>query len=86
MVRKPARAEKAIVVTDQTLLQELRQASGTVEVRDANGDFIGTFAPPSRTLPRGIRSPITDDEIERRRREPDGRPLADIVRDLERRS
>jgi hypothetical protein len=73
----------AIVVTDAKLAEQLAQASGTLEIRDANGNFLGTFAPPHGKLPTGVRSPFTTEEIERRRKEPDGRPLADILRDLE---
>ena len=76
----------SIVITDKELLEQLIQASGTVEVRDPNGNILGTFAPPYGKLPGGVRSPFTDEEIERRRHEPDGRPLAEILRDLEKRA
>ena len=75
----------SIVITDTALVQKLVQASGTVEVRDATGNFLGTFAPPLGKLPIGVRSPFTEEEIERRRGQPDGRPLAEILRDLEKR-
>ena len=75
----------SIVITDTTLVQKLVQASGMVEVRDANGNFLGTFAPPFGKLPPGVRSPFTEEEIERRRGQPDGRTLAEILRDLEKR-
>ncbi len=73
----------SIVITDKNLLEQLARTSGTVEVRDANGNFLGTFAPPYGKLPPGVKSPHTDEEIEELRKQPDGRPLADILRDLE---
>jgi len=76
----------SIVITDQALLEQLIHAAGTVEVCDPNGTFLGTFAPPYGKLTPGVRSPFTDEEIERRRQEPVGRPLADILRDLEKRA
>ncbi len=75
----------SIVINDTALVQKLVQASGTVEVRDANGNFLGTFAPPFGKLPSGERSPFTEEEIERRRGQPDGRSLAEIFHDLEKR-
>jgi hypothetical protein len=76
----------SIVITDKALLEQLIQASGTVEVCDPSGNLLGTFAPPYGKLPPGVRSPFADEEIERRRQHPDGRPLADILRDLEKRA
>ena len=75
----------SIVVTDPALVQQLRQAAGAVQVHDSSGNLLGTFAPAYGKLPPGVRSPFTDAEIERRREEPDGRQLADILRDLEQR-
>jgi len=75
----------AIVITDPALLAQLSQTSGAVEVQDSNGNYLGTFAPPIGKLPPGVHSPFSMEEIERRRKQPDGRPLADILRDLENR-
>jgi hypothetical protein len=73
----------SIIITDRTLLEQLSRASGTVELHDANGNLLGTFAPTYGKLPPGVRSPFSDQELERRRQEPDGRRLTDILRDLE---
>jgi hypothetical protein len=75
-------ADMSIVVTDQELLRQLRQASECVEFRDVTGNLLGTFARPYGKLPPGVSSPLSDTEIERRRQEPDGRALDDILRDL----
>jgi hypothetical protein len=74
----------SIVITDASLLQKLTQATSTLDFRDPQGNLLGTFAPPQSKLPT-TRSPFSDEEIERRRKEPDGRPLADVLRDLENR-
>jgi hypothetical protein len=76
----------SIVVTDPALVQQLREAAGSIEVHDSSGNLLGTFAPPYGNLPPGVRSPFTAAEIERRRQEPDGRSLAEILGDLEKRS
>lgn len=75
----------AIVINDPILLKQLSQARDAVEIQDANGNYVGTFAPPVGKLPPGVKSPFTEEEIERRRNQPDGRQLSDILRDLEKR-
>jgi hypothetical protein len=57
-----------------------------VEVRDPNGNFLGTFAPPYGKPPPGYKSPFTDEQIEEFRKQPDGRSLADILGDLNKRA
>jgi hypothetical protein len=85
---RPIIGEEAmsIVITDKTLLEQFGQALDTVEIRDGNGRLLGMFAPPYGKLPAGVRSPFTEEEIERRRSEPDGQLLADIMRELEKRA
>jgi hypothetical protein len=75
----------SIVITDKSVVEQLSQASGTVEVRDASGNLLGTFAPPSGKLPAGVSSPFTTEDLARRRLEPDGRSLSEILGDLEQR-
>jgi hypothetical protein len=72
----------SIVITDKALLQQLSQVSDPVEIRDTNGDFIGTSAPPNGKLPPGIRSPISDEELDRRRTIREGKPLSEILKHL----
>ena len=74
----------SIVITDPKLIAELDAATGTVDLTDPTGRFLATVTAPSGKLPPGVKSPFSDEEMERRRREPKvGRPLADIMRDLE---
>jgi hypothetical protein len=72
-------------VTDPALLAQLRDAPDVVELRDPDGNVLGTFATEGLgMLPRGVTSPFSREEMERRRRDNrTGRPLKDILRDLE---
>ena len=76
----------SIEITDPALLAQFTQTSESVEVRDPTGNYLGTFAPPTGKLPPGVRSPHSDHEIEEMRKQTGGRPLADILRDLEQRA
>ncbi len=73
----------SITITDPALLAQLAAASDPVEVRGPGGEYLGTFQPPPGKLPAGFKLPISDEELERRRQCRDGRPLKDILRDLE---
>jgi hypothetical protein len=67
---------------DDATAELLRHAGCTVELRDPEGNFLGRFIPRER----GPEPTISAAEIERRLREGGGRPLADILRDLEKRA
>lgn len=85
MISNCWRNEMSIIVSDPALLAQLAQANTPVEVRTPDGRWLGTFDPANGKLPPGVHSPYSDQEIEERRKQPDGRPLADILRDLEKR-
>ena len=70
-----------VVVLDQQATERLQAVTDRVEVRDANGRFLGLFTPFSALIP-----PMSREELDRRAAEPGGRPLADILRDLESRA
>jgi hypothetical protein len=74
----------SITITDPALLAQLRQAGEVVELKDPDGNVLGTFAVEGRgKLPPGVKSPFTREEMEERRRlHRTGRPLKDILRDL----
>ena len=72
----------AIVVSDPTLLAQLTHASESVEVRDPDGNYLGTFAPPIGKPPPGYKPPISDEEIARRRSIREGKPLGEILKNL----
>lgn len=75
------------VVLDAPTLQKLGRLESFVEVRDETGKVLGWFAPcvDGMQLPKALRPKISQEEIERRSREGGGRPLADIMADLEKR-
>jgi len=75
----------SITITDPALLAQLRQAGASVELKDPEGNVLGLFAVEGRgKLPPGVKSPFTREEMEERRRNNRiGRPLKDILRDLE---
>jgi hypothetical protein len=75
----------SITITDPTLLAHLRQAGSTVELKDPDGNVLGLFTVEGLgKLPPGVQSPFTREEMEERRvQNRSGRPLKDILRDLE---
>lgn len=73
----------SVTITDPALL-DLLQKGGEVEIKDADGHVLGTFALELRLVPPpGMKSPFSDEEIARRRTIREGRTLAEIMRDLE---
>lgn len=79
------------VVLDPQILERLRQAGGRVEIRSPAGQTVGYFTPCAAPTAGGSPSgspevPFTDEELDRFEKEPGGRPLAEILRDLEARS
>lgn len=72
------------VTVDPTMGEKLRRLTEQVELCDADGRTLGYFTPTvDRSLYEGVDSPIREDELQRRINEGGGRPLADILRDLE---
>jgi hypothetical protein len=74
----------SITITDPGLLAQLRQAAEVVELRDPDGNVLGRFtAAGLGKLPPGVKSPFTDEQRAEMRKQRSGRPLKDILRDLE---
>ncbi len=71
----------SVIILDQQATERLQAATERAEVRDANGRFLGVFTPFASLIP-----PLSQEELDRRAAEPGGRPLADILRDLESRA
>jgi hypothetical protein len=72
---------------DRSLETKLLHGAEPLELCDAGGRVIGHFipvAPPTRYA--GVVSPTPAAELDRRSREATGRPLEDILRDLQDRS
>ena len=76
----------SITVRDPSLLSQLT-AGAEVELQDPSGKVLGVFVPHGLgKLPTGAKSPFSDEAMAERRKAPKvGRPLADILRDLEKR-
>ena len=73
----------SITIQDPALFAQLLAAQGPVEVRGPDGEHVGTFQPFDGKLPPGVKSPFTDEEMAERRKERTGRPLSEIMRDLQ---
>lgn len=74
-----------IIVVDHETKAKLGGASADVEVRDDSGRLLGYFFPAdSRSLYDQIEIPISDEELDRISKEGGGRPLREILADLER--
>ncbi len=71
-----------LVISDPTTEQQLRQAQTALKLIDKAGNVLGHFVPKAagREPP-----PLSKEELRRRANEP-GRPLADILADLEKRA
>jgi hypothetical protein len=72
------------LILDQALIEKLKAVETSVAVRDASGNLVGFFHPAA--TPETVdqyECPVSDDELLRRAQESGGRPLADILRDLE---
>jgi hypothetical protein len=72
------------LIVSSELRSQLLTAGDYTEICDAQGHLLGYFMPKS--VSDDIYRPPTDEELAEAEREPGGRPLADILRDLERRS
>ena len=73
------------VVIDKELREKLKGFDHEVIFCDESGRPVGRFLPESeymKMLHERARHMVTDEELERAKKEP-GRPLADILRDLQ---
>jgi len=74
------------VVVDPATLARLSGVAQTVTLTDAAGRVVGHFVPiVDPALGEEIEPQISEEELKRRERQGGGRPLVDILRDLERR-
>ena len=74
----------SITINDPELLDKLRNAEAALEFVDPDGRALGTFAATEfGRLPPGVVSPFTEAEMAERRKNRTGRPLAEVLRDLQ---
>jgi hypothetical protein len=73
------------VVVDAALRARLHNLAGLLEVCDESGQILGYFHPVAvwNAAEGCAQSPIPREEIERRRQQRSGRPLADILKGLQ---
>lgn len=73
-----------ITISDPAVLAQLAAANGHVEVKDPDGRTVARLVTEDfGKLPPEFVSPFTDEELAERAKVRTGRPLADILRDLE---
>jgi hypothetical protein len=65
---------------DANLAQQLKMTPGPLELCDPSGSVVGLFTPVKKT---NIQVPFSEEEIQRSKQMKGGRPLADILADLE---
>jgi hypothetical protein len=70
-----------LVINDPATVQQLRAAQTSLNLTDAAGNVIGRFTPGD---PVGAEPPIAEEELLLLEQQTGGRPLADILADLER--
>lgn len=75
------------VIIDPATLAKLQDAQQTLDLCDESGRVVGRFIPlVDRSVCVDLEPRISEAELDRRERNGGGRPLADIIRDLEKRS
>ena len=72
---------------DQDTRTKLRDLKERLQLCDETGKVLGYFQPVvDPTLYEGVDSEISEEELDRRSKEGGGRPLAEILDDLEKRA
>jgi len=75
------------MIIDAETTARFRDIHESTELYDESGNLVGYFTPGiEKSLYESIEIPVSDDELRRRQAKGGGRPLADIIADLERRS
>jgi hypothetical protein len=69
---------------DEQLAENLRKVNDEVDIVDERGLVRGIYIPIRKYVPPpGYKPPFTDEELDERSKVRTGRPLADIINDLE---
>ena len=72
------------ITVDQELADRLREESTEIEFRSPDGTVLGMFRSEKlQHLYAEAKCPVSEEELERRRREEGGRTLSEIIADLE---
>lgn len=75
------------ITVNDDLVSELAKTADFVELCDPSGRVLGVFTPKLREGSGRLRelSPYTNEQLDEISKQPGGRPLADILHDLENR-
>ncbi len=74
----------SITINDPGLLAQFSSAADSVEIKSPDGRVLGRFVVENLyKLPQGVKSPFTDEQLAEFRKEKGGRPLSEILQDLE---
>jgi hypothetical protein len=74
------------VTVDAAIRARLHNFAEPLEILDEEGKVLGVFSPiPSaeRALYKDVEVPLADEDIDRLLQQPPGRPLSDILADLQ---
>lgn len=72
------------IIVDTQMSTRLTGLTEPVPIYDSVGNMLGIFSPVSPEIDYSkIVIPYTEEELEAARNEPGGRPLAEILRDLQ---
>lgn len=74
------------ITVDATTGAKFSEVVDHSEIRDEAGRLLGYFWPSQSSLYESIEVPFTEEELDEAEREGGGRPLADILHDLEQRA
>jgi len=73
-----------ITISDPVLLKQFAECHGEVDLTDPKGTRIGVLTPIANgQFPAGFEMPFSDEEFKRLRKQRDGRPFQDVIRELE---
>jgi hypothetical protein len=68
-----------IVISDPDLLAKLAAADGQINFQGPTGNLVKTVETvPFGAIPPGVKSPISDEEFEEARKQPDGLQLSEV--------
>lgn len=72
------------IVLDNDLRRKLHNLTEALELCDEDGRVLAYLTPVvEKSLYDEVQSPLSEEELQRRIQEPGGRPLAEILKDLE---
>ena len=74
------------ITLDSTTRAKLNNLAQTLEIYDEQGKVLGYYSPvfkQDKAIYEGVDIPISEDDVQQLLRQPPGRPLADILADLE---